>query len=240
MEDKEKLLSTARELSVKISDKILAHLGEYSEFRESMVELIINRGVVDKRVLFAMRVLPRHLFVPENLKHYSYEDSPLEIGLGQTISQPYITALMTEQLELTPNDKVLEVGTGSGYHTGILKMLSGRVITVEYEKELSERAQKVLEYLELSDDVVFVVGDGSLGFEKEAPYDKICVSSATSEVPPPLLEQLKENGILIIPLGSVDEQFLCKIIKRADGKGITRKEICGCRFVRMKGKYGLW
>lgn len=234
---KEDIIREAQKLSVKITENILKHIHEFADERRQMIELIVERGVEDRRVIFAMSLLPRHLFVPERNRIFSYEDSPLEIGLGQTISQPYIVALMTEHLEIRPTDKLLEIGTGSGYHTALLSMLGGRVVTVEYERELSERAQDVLRYLGIS-DIRFIIGDGSVGFEEEAPYDKICVSSATPDVPPPLLEQLKENGIMIIPIGDETEQVLCKIIKRTDGRGFQRKEICPCRFVKMKGRYG--
>ncbi|MCS7213818.1 MAG: protein-L-isoaspartate(D-aspartate) O-methyltransferase [Candidatus Calescibacterium sp.] len=238
MDKKERIIQRAAELSVRITENILKHLDEFEEDRKKMIEIIESRGVKDQRVLFAMNIIPRHIFVPSKYVPFAYEDSPLEIGLGQTISQPYITAFMTEHLEISESNKVLEIGTGSGYHTAILSMLCSKVITVEYEKSLSEKAKKILDYLGLSDNMVFVVGDGSTGFEEQAPYDRICVSSATPDVPPPLIEQLKEKGIMIIPTGDPEEQILCKIIKETNGKGFTKQELCGCRFVKMKGKYG--
>ncbi len=235
---KREILEEARKISVRVTQEILEHIDEFKEQRSRMVELISDRDIKDKRVLFAMSVLPRHIFIPERFSVFSYDDSPVEIGFGQTISQPYITAFMTEQLEILPSDSVLEIGTGSGYHTAILSMLSSKVVTIEYEETLSARARGILEYLGLSESIRFVVGDGSLGFEEEAPYDKICISSAAPDIPPPLLEQLREGGIMVIPIGETDEQILCKIIKESDGKGFVKKELCPCRFVKMKGRYG--
>lgn len=235
---KDEIIQKSKKLSVKITNKILEHIEEFADKRQRMVSLIYQRGIRDERVLFAMSVLPRHLFVPEEIRDFSYEDTPLPIGFEQTISQPYITAFMTEELEISPQDKVLEIGTGSGYHTAILSMLSSKVITIEYEKKLSEKAKSILSYLELADNIKFVVGDGSEGYKEEAPYDKICVSAAVPDIPSPFIEQVKENGIIVIPIGDAEEQTLCKIIKEGNGKGFVKKELCLCRFVKMRGKYG--
>lgn len=235
---KKEILEKAKNISVRVTQEILEHIDEFKDQRSRMIEIISNRDIKDERVLFAMSVLPRHIFIPERFSVFSYDDSPVEIGFGQTISQPYITAFMTEQLEILHSDSVLEIGTGSGYHTAILSMLSSRVVTIEYEQNLSARAERILGYLGLSENIRFVVGDGSLGFEQGAPYDKICVSSAAPDVPPPLLEQLREGGIIVIPIGQTDEQILCKIIKESNGKGFVKKELCPCRFVKMRGRYG--
>jgi len=232
-----KLLREAKELGIELPEGILKHIKEYEDERENMVQLIVERGIKSERVIFAMRVIPRHIFVPEDIKHLAYSDNPLPIGFGQTISQPYITALMTEELEISGGEKILEIGTGSGYHTSILALLGGEVLTIEYEEKLSREAERKLKELGFK-NIKFVVGDGSEGFPKFAPYDRISVSAAAPDIPPPLLEQLKVDGIMVIPIGDEEEQVLCKIIKYIDGSEFSKKEICPCRFVKMRGKFG--
>ena len=233
----EKIYEEAEKLGVKIPDGIAKHIGEYREEREEMVQLIRERGIKSERVVFAMKVIPRHIFVPQELEYLAYSDNPLPIGFGQTISQPYITALMTQELELSGEEKVLEVGTGSGYHTSILSLLSKKVITLEYERSLSKKAEEKLRELGF-ENVRFIVGDGSQGFQEEAPYHRICVSAGAPDIPPPLIDQLAQEGIMIIPIGDDELQILSKIIKFRNGAEFSKKEICPCRFVKLKGKFG--
>jgi protein-L-isoaspartate(D-aspartate) O-methyltransferase len=233
----EELLKKAQELKITITKEILNHLEEYKYEREKMIELFISRGIKDQRVILAMLLVPRHIFIPKNLQHLAYEDKPLPIGFGQTISQPYIIALMTENLELKGEERVLEVGTGSGYHTAVLSLLSKEVVTIEFISSLSDSAKEKISLLGLN-NVRFVVGDGSCGVEFLAPYDRICVSAASPSVPEPLIDQLKDNGIMLIPIGDEEEQILSKIIKVGNGKGYEKQEICPCKFVKLKGKYG--
>jgi protein-L-isoaspartate(D-aspartate) O-methyltransferase len=168
---------------------------------------IKGRGVKDERVLEAMRTVPRHLFLPQADWPYAYRDSPVRIGSGQTISQPYIVALMTELLEVGMQHKVLDVGTGSGYQAAVLSVLASKVYSIERHAELAKTAQKNL--LELGYDNVYVhVGDGTLGYPPAAPYDRIIVAASAPHVPDPLLDQLVEGGRLVIPVGSRFSQHL--------------------------------
>ncbi|MBI5286360.1 MAG: protein-L-isoaspartate(D-aspartate) O-methyltransferase [Deltaproteobacteria bacterium] len=201
-----------------------------------MVETqLIPRGIKDKRVLDAMRTVPRHLFVEEALQDQAYNDYPLPIGERQTISQPYMVALMTEALELKGNEKVLEVGTGSGYQAAILSLLAEKIYSIERISSLAARARKVLDSLFCS-NVVIKIGDGTLGWKEEAPFDGIIVTAATPSVPESLLEQLAVGGRMVIPVGGIFSQILMKIIKTKEG--ITRLDLGGCRFVKLVGRYG--
>jgi protein-L-isoaspartate(D-aspartate) O-methyltransferase len=187
---------------------------DYSKQRSDMVkEQIEERGIVDERVLKAMREIPREDFVPENMRESAYDDNPLPIGNGQTISQPYIVAEMTELLELRGDDKVLEIGTGSGYQAAILSKLVKRVITIERVKELAERTKKLLQK-KGHKNVEVVFGDGTKGYSKEAPYDAIIVTAAAEKIPKKLIEQLAEGGRLVAPVGPAYHQELIRIIKR--------------------------
>ncbi len=207
-----------------------------SEKRKLMVDTqIISRGVKDPRVIEAMLKIPRHLFVSREYIDQAYEDYPLPIGYGQTISQPYMVAVMTELLELDNDHKVLEIGTGSGYQTAILASIAKEVYTVERVPELSERARSILKRLGFK-NVRFRVGDGSLGWPENAPYDRIIVTAAAPEIPTPLKEQLKDGGIIVIPVGERLGQVLLKGIKK-DGRIITQ-ELFPCAFVPLKGEYG--
>ncbi len=193
------------------------------------------RGIRDERLLDAMREVPRHRFVPPSLVHQAYVDAPLPIGEGQTISQPFIVAEMTQLLALSGTEKVLEIGTGSGYQTAILCRLSREVVTVERVPLLAERARGILHELGVS-NVVFRVGDGSVGVPEEAPFDRVIVTAASPEVPAPLFEQLVEEGIMVIPIGGRWEQDLCLVRKES---GAMRKEwMGGCRFVPLLGRWG--
>lgn len=198
-------------------------------------EQLVPRGIRDERLLEAMREIPRHRFVPPSLVHQAYADAPLPIGEGQTISQPFIVAEMTQLLVLTGAEKVLEIGTGSGYQTAVLSRLSREVVSVELIPELSARARKTLSALEMT-NIVFRIGDGSLGSPDDAPFDRVIVTAASPDVPAPLFEQLDEGGIMVIPLGGRWEQQLCVVRKES---GMMRKEMQGgCRFVPLLGRWG--
>lgn len=204
--------------------------------RRKMVETqIAARGIRDPRVLQVMREIPRHLFVDEGMWDQAYQDHPLPIGEKQTISQPYMVALMTEAAAPTPNDKVLEIGTGSGYQTAILASLCKWVYSVERIRSLAMKARKVLDQLRLY-NVSIKVGDGSEGWEEYAPYNAIIVTAGAPEVPKPLKEQLADGGRLIIPVGDRFSQVLYKIVKR--GNEFLQEDLGGCRFVDLVGKYG--
>ncbi len=197
---------------------------------------IAARGVKDARVLKAFYEVPRHLFVAKGLQNDAYEDHPLPIGLGQTISQPYIVALMTSHLELKGTEKVLEIGTGSGYQAAILAFLAGEVHTVERIKNLAITARKNLEKNNIEN--VFVhVGDGSLGWPDEAPYDAILVTAASPDVPTALFAQLRIGGKLVIPVGARWRQMLQLWEKKTEKKS-AKKEILPVVFVPLKGKFG--
>jgi protein-L-isoaspartate(D-aspartate) O-methyltransferase len=195
---------------------------------------IRGRNVDDPGVLAAMSVIPRHLFVPERYRDRSYADYPLPIGLGQTISQPYIVAFMTELLQLEPEDKVFELGTGSGYQAAVASKVAGSVYTVEIYEDLAESAQKRLEALGFT-NVHARHGDGYFGWEDEAPFDAIIVTAAADHIPPPLIKQLKPGGRLIIPLGSpFSIQQLVLVTKDLTGK-IKERPIIAVRFVPLLG-----
>jgi len=209
---------------------------DLEKLRAEMVEFQLKaRGIADPRVLTAMGKVERHRFVPANLIDSSYDDYPLPIGEGQTISQPYMVAIMTELLELQGNEKVLEVGTGSGYQAAILAELSKRVISIERYKTLADKAQKLI--LEMGYSNVEVrIGDGTEGYEPEAPYDGILVTAACPDIPPPLIDQLAEGGRLVLPIGDRYLQTLTLVRKRAGKIDIGRS--IGCVFVPLIGKYG--
>jgi len=187
------------------------------------------RGVKDKKVLEAMRNVARHMFVPENMKSYAYQDEPLSIGQGQTISQPYIVAYMTEVLQLEGDERVLEVGTGSGYQAAILAEIVKEVFTVEIIKELSRQAQKVLEKLGY-ENIHFKVGDGTLGWKEYAPYDAIMVTAAPAKVPKALQEQLEIQGRLVIPVGSMFQEL---VLVTREKKKFKKKRLLPVRFVPL-------
>lgn len=195
-------------------------------------EQIEARGVEDRRVLAALRAVPRHEFVPPHLRAHAYEDHPLEIGWGQTISQPYIVALMTELAELEVGAKVLEVGTGSGYQAAVLAEMGADVYTIEIIPDLAEHASETLERLGYA-KVSVRTGDGYLGWPDQAPFDGILVTAAPEDVPEPLIEQLRVGGRLVIPLGSFPDQVLTVVHKT--GSGLRREEVTPVRFVPMTG-----
>ncbi|HOS67579.1 MAG TPA: protein-L-isoaspartate(D-aspartate) O-methyltransferase [Methanoculleus sp.] len=208
----------------------------YEREREAMVEhQIRDRGIRDERVLAAMREVPRHLFVPKGYERAAYEDRPLPIGEGQTISQPYIVAVMTEQLGLAPQDRVLEIGSGSGYQAALLAGLAGTVISIERLEGVAEQARENLARAGVT-GVRIVVGDGTEGYPPEAPYDAIIVTAASPGVPEPLIEQLAEGGRLIAPIGPRDCQDLVKLVKR-EGK-VETIPLGGVCFVPLIGQFG--
>ena len=205
--------------------------------RKRMVETqIVGRGIRDRRVIDAMLKVPRHLFVEEAMSAQAYSDSALPIGEKQTISQPYMVALMTELLELTGREKVLEIGTGSGYQAAILSLLADRIYTVERIVALASKARKILDNLGYA-NVNVKVDDGTLGWEIEAPFDAIMVTAGSPSIPDGLVGQLAPGGRLVIPVGDLYSQVLIRIRKREDGT-IVREPSVGCRFVRLVGKYG--
>jgi protein-L-isoaspartate(D-aspartate) O-methyltransferase len=208
---------------------------DYARQRRQMVERqLIPRGIRDPRVLAAMFTLPRELFVPWEMRRWAYSDEPLRIGHDQTISQPYIAALMAQELELTGTEHVLEVGAGSGYHAALLASLARSVIAVELVEELAALASVNL--AEAGIDVTVIVADGSQGYPERAPYDAISVAAAAPEIPSQLPAQLSEGGRLIIPVGTIDEQILVRVTRT--GETCTRRSTCPCRFVPLRGSSG--
>ncbi len=206
---------------------------KYMSLREKMVlEQIERRGVKDKNVLEAMKKVPRHLFVPEEYLNEAYEDYPLPIGEGQTISQPYIVAKMTELLEVKKGEKVLEIGTGSGYQAAILAEIGAKVYTIEILPKLAEKAKKTLSNLGY-ENVTVLVGDGFKGYIQEAPYDKIIVTAAPEKIPEPLIEQLKIGGKLVIPVGKYDQEL--KLVSKRE-EGVVVESVLPVRFVPMVGE----
>lgn len=194
-----------------------------------------QRGIRDERVLAAIMRVPRHEFVAEPYRAQAYDDNPLPIGESQTISQPYIVALMLEMLHLTEEDIVLEIGTGSGYQTALLSLLSRHVYSIERHPRLAVQAQAVLARFGYT-NVTVVVGDGSKGLPEHAPFDGIIVSAAAPDLPQALFEQLKEGGRLVIPVGPAEAQFLQLVTKR-EGKPVLSEQI-PCRFVPLIGEQG--
>jgi protein-L-isoaspartate(D-aspartate) O-methyltransferase len=203
--------------------------------RAAMVkDQIAGRDVEDRAVLEAMERVPRHLFVPKGLRRLAYSDQPLPIGEGQTISQPYIVGFMTELLELDPDDRVLEVGTGSGYQAAVASALADSVFTIEILTSLAERAAERLEELGYA-NVLARQGDGYFGWKEKAPFDAIIVTAAAGHVPPPLIQQLKPGGRMVIPVGGAFQlQHLVLVEKHEEG-GVTTKNLLPVRFVPLVG-----
>lgn len=204
--------------------------------RKKMVEeQLINRNIKDKKVLDAFLKIPRHDFVPDDVKKFAYDDSPLPIGFGQTISQPYMVAAMTELLDLKEDHILLEIGTGSGYQAAIASQLCKYVYTIERISELAEFARHNLDNLGIS-NVEIIVGDGSKGYPDKAPYDRILYTAAAPFVPDVIFKQLKNNGIIIVPEGERHSQMLKKYIKK--DSNIESCLYFGCIFVPLKGEHG--
>jgi len=214
-------------------------MDRYKKQRQKMVDSQIRaRGIADERLLAAMEKIPRHLFVDSGLTEQAYNDNPLPIGESQTISQPYIVALMTEALALTGKEKVLEIGTGSGYQTAILAELAGQVFSVERIASLASAARKWLDQLNYF-NVAIRVGDGTYGWREEAPYDGIIVTAGAPRIPQILVEQLAIGGRLVIPVGGRISQELFRVTRLSEEAGDIKKEsLGGCRFVDLIGEYG--
>jgi len=214
-------------------------MDRYLKQRLKMVESQIRaRGIRDPRVLKAMETVPRHLFVNEALRDQAYNDNPLPIDGGQTISQPYIVALMTEAMELKGNEKVLEIGTGSGYQTAVLAELAEHVFSIDRIASLASGARRLLESLNYF-NVAVRVGDGTYGWREEAPFDAIIVTAGAPNIPKTLLEQLAIGGRLVIPAGGRHSQVLIKLTRLSENLNDVKKEdLGGCRFVDLIGEYG--
>ena len=209
---------------------------DYAEQRKRMVDAqLVRRGIRDPRVLEAFAKVARHHFVPSSFQADAYGDHPLPIGQGQTISQPYIVALMTESLRLKGGEELLEVGTGSGYQAAILAEICSRVYTVERQEHLLEQARKLL-LKEGYDNIDFLCGDGTRGWKEEAPFDGIIVTAASPDVPQPLKEQLADGGRLVIPVGPQYTQML--VLIRREGDEFRQTDVCGCVFVPLLGEHG--
>ena len=209
---------------------------DYTSARLVMVRSQLQRrGITDAQVLQAMREVPRHLFVPPEWRHEAYSDRPLPIGDDQTISQPYMVAIMTQSLALQGHEHVLEIGTGSGYQAAVLSRLAAHVSSIEYFADLADSARALLQRLGYT-NVEVIVGDGGLGLPAHAPYDGIIVAAAAPHVPQPLLAQLAEGGRLVIPVGSATSQELVIITRRGDDYAQERS--VPCRFVPLLGEEG--
>lgn len=212
-------------------------MNAYDSKRQYMVETqIAARGIKDKRVIDALRKIPRHLFLDEALWPQAYEDHAMPIGEKQTISQPYIVALMTEALQVTDRKKILEIGTGSGYQTAILAEIADQVYSIERIHSIAKRARKVFDKLQYR-NVVITIGDGTSGWKEHSPYDGIIVTAASPNIPKPLLEQLVIGGRLVIPIGDESSQDLMVYTKEAKND-FTEENYGGCRFVKLVGEYG--
>ena len=207
----------------------------YGGYRTRLVETLRRKGVRNLSVLRAIQMVPRHLFVPESVRHRAYDDVALPIGSGQTISQPYVQARYLELIALTGQEKVLEIGTGSGYQTALLALVASMVFSVERVAELAQSARAALTAAGIR-NVTVLVGDGTLGWRPFAPYDAILVSAASPEVPAPLVEQLALGGRMVIPLGDRASQALTLVERHADG--VRTSTIAGVRFVPLVGEFG--
>ena len=217
---------------ISLNEKSTLMAQDYKKLRDVMVETQLkNRHIRSKVVLDAMRTIPRHLFVPTDMQNFAYQDNPLPIGLDQTISQPYIVAFMTEQLNPVPGMKILEIGTGSGYQAAVLAHIGCEVYTIELLDELAERAIKILSELKFS-NVHVRSGNGYAGWTEHAPFDAIIVTAAPEKIPEALIEQLKDGGQMIIPVGPVHEVQSLKLITKK-GEKITEKELLPVMFVPM-------
>ena len=208
---------------------------EFRGARRRLVETLQANGIRDLAVLHAIDRTPRHLFVPTGVRHRAYEDSALPIGNAQTISQPSVHARYLELLRLTGKERVLEVGTGTGYQTALLSHLAAQVFSIERVSALYDKAREILRQLDVR-NVSMLLGDGSIGWREYAPYDAILVSAGAPDVPAPLVDQLAEGGTLLIPLGNKDEQVLVSL-ERKDG-AIVRRDIAPVRFVPLWGTHG--
>jgi protein-L-isoaspartate(D-aspartate) O-methyltransferase len=207
----------------------------YGGYRNRLVEVLRRKGVRDLSVLRAVQMVPRHLFVPESVRHRAYDDAALPIGSGQTISQPYVQARYLELIGLTGREKVLEIGTGSGYQTALLALLASMVFSVERVPHLAQSARTALGNAGIR-NVTVLVGDGTLGWRPFAPYDAILVSAASPEIPSPLVEQLAEGGRMVIPLGDRASQVLTVVERHGDE--VRTRTVADVRFVPLVGEFG--
>jgi len=198
-------------------------------------EQIVARGITDARIIAALRKVPRHLFVDPGIINRAYDDSALPIGEKQTLSQPYMAARMTEALGLTGQEKVLEVGTGSGYQTALLAELCFNVFSVEKLRVLSRKARTLLDHLDYQ-NIALHVGDGTIGWSEHAPYDAVLVTAGAPSAPKPLLDQLALGGRLVIPVGDEQAQTLLRVTRTQ--KGFKEEQLGECKFVKLLGKYG--
>jgi protein-L-isoaspartate(D-aspartate) O-methyltransferase len=208
---------------------------EFRGARRRLIETLQGNGISDLAVLRSFDLVPRHVFVPTGVAHRAYEDAALPIGNGQTISQPSVHARSLQELRLTGRERVLEIGTGSGYQTALLSHLAGQVFSIERVPALLDRAREVLAQLDLR-NVSLLLGDGTLGWRDYAPYDGIVVGAASPDVPLPYAEQLGEGGRLVIPIGSREEQVLCVFTKREGA--LERRDVGPVRFVPLLGAHG--
>ena len=208
----------------------------YAGQRRKMVEeQLVERGVKNLSVLETMSRVPRHLFAQDSLQHRAYGDTPLPIGENQTISQPYIVGSMTEALALKGEERVLEIGTGSGYQTAIIAELCRQVFTIERLNNLSRKAQNILESLNYM-NIVFKMFDGTYGWPDQAPFDAILITASAPEIPDSLVKQLGDGGRLVAPIGGADKQKLVVLTKKGDR--VSRRDLVNCKFVPLIGKYG--
>ena len=211
-------------------------LQKYAGHRQKMIEEIIDRGIKDLRVIKAMSRVPRHVFVRDSFHHKAYGDHPLPIGASQTISQPYVVAAMSEALQLTGEERVLEIGTGSGYQTALLSELAAQVFTIERVKSLGRQAKQLLDGLGYT-HINYKIFDGTYGWRELGPYDAVLITAAGPEVPQALIEQVKDGGRIVAPIGDDQGQELMVYTKR--GKRLRAKRMGDCFFVPLIGKYGV-
>ena len=210
-------------------------IDRYVAQRRLLIERLQDRGIRDLEILRAFDTIHRHEFVPEAVRHRAYEDAPVPIGFGQTASQPSLQALYMQLLDLKSSDKVLEVGTGSGFQTAVLAQLVDRVYSIERIRELGVRAREALERLRIS-NVAILIGDGTIGWSRYAPYDAILVAAGGPEIPEPLLSQLAIGGRMLIPVGNLEMQRLM-MVKRTE-EGMQYEEVLDCTFVPLLGRFG--
>ncbi|MGQ0815568.1 MAG: protein-L-isoaspartate(D-aspartate) O-methyltransferase [Gemmatimonadota bacterium] len=203
--------------------------------RRQLIEVIREHGIDDLEILRAFDLTPRHLFVPESVEHRAYDDAPVPIGFGQTASQPSLQALYLKTLELKPTDRVLEIGTGSGYQTALLAQLVEHVYSVERVRELSQRAREALDAMRLP-NVALLVGDGTIGWSRYAPYDAILVGAGAPSIPPALIEQLAAGGRMLIPVGDREIQQLTLVRRTAES--LETRDVTACVFVPLLGRFG--